>query len=191
MGASKNQQDKTSSAQGASESASPVNAVVSEITTLRNDCLTQLKAISARVQQLSMQASSDWVRSVNDAHLGMQMRQQSLFMDYLGKAQQAPLRAEAAKELHELSTRCSSDFEVSRSDAHKAVESSRDQLEGAIDAGIRDANREWDATCIGFVNALRERIAGVDPTTMEPASLAAAGQSLAWIATLMRPVANR
>jgi hypothetical protein len=191
MGASKNQQDKTSSVQDASGSASPADAAVSEIITLRNDCLAQLKAISARVQQLSMQASSDWVRSVNDAHLGMQMRQQSLFMDYLGRAQQAPQRAEAAKELHELSTRCSSDFEVSRSDAHKAVESSREQLESAINAGIQDANREWDATCIGFVNALRERIAAADPATVEPASLAAAGQSLAWIATLMRPGANR
>ena len=163
----------------------------SEVTALREDCLARLKVISARVQQMSTQASADWGRAVNEAQVGAQMRQQSLFNDYMGKVQQASVRAESMKELHELSAQCSGDFELSREDARKAVDELREKLRAAMDSGMQDANREWDATCMGFVDAVRHQLSKLDPASVEPAALAAAGQSLTWIASLMRPPAAR
>lgn len=197
MGANRRQQDSSSDMPegqeppagpdappgAAPQAAAPPGAGMAA---LREDCLARLKEISARVQQLSVQASADWTRALGEAQMGAQMRQQSLFSDYLGRARQASQGPEAMKELQELSARCSRDFEASGEDARKSIEETRQQLRGTVDAGIDQANRDWDAACAEFVGALRRQLSELDPAAAEPAALAALGQSLVWIASLMR-----
>ena len=172
--------DPTPTSTSTGETAPPKRNELAEI---RENCLAQLNAIAARAHQLSLQMSSDWTRDQQEALRSVQNRQQSLALDYMHKVRLAASQPGSAEDMAAYSQRCAEDFEVSRREALKSLEESSAKLRGVYDAGIADANRDWDAACSDFVAALRQQLAA---NTADAAHLAAVGGNLAWIASMMR-----
>ena len=159
-----------------------------ELVAIRENCLLQLTAISVRVQQLSQQLSADWTREQQESLKFVKDRQQSLALDYMHKVRLASTQSEPADDMAAFSQRCAEDFEVSRRDALKSLEGASAKLRSAYDAGIADANRDWDAACTEFVTALRQQL---ETKTADPTHVAAIGGGLTWIASMMRrPLPN-
>jgi len=156
---------------------------VADITKLRDECLTKLNDIASKVQQLSSQACADVTRAINDVQFAMEARQRALFREYASSVQRA---STSPDELHDITQRCSSDLDTSLAEAHKSVGEAQEKVRSTLQHGIQAANQEWDLAGAQYVSDLQRRLSQIDGTNADPALLASIGQSLLWIASLMR-----
>jgi hypothetical protein len=172
---------------GKSVNASSVEAPSrADLVSDRDQCLARLNAVASRVQELCTRTSADLTRALHEAQSGAQMRQQALLMDYQDKIRQASMQIDGVQAMNEVFTRCASDLQLSNDEARKALDEAQQKARAAYDSGIDQTNRDWDAICLDFVDLLRKRLGRVEPAQSDPAELAEIGQSLTWIASLMR-----
>ena len=164
---------------------SDADAIV-RLVELRNACMARLNEIAAKAYQQSNQASSDLIRAINEAQFNVQVTQQNRFVDYMAAVQSAAARAADPAGLNDIAAQCAKDLDTAHASARKSIDSAQLSIAGGLKDNNDAANRDWDDACVAFVRGLNDEVAKGLAGKLNPAALAAVGQSFIWVASHLR-----
>lgn len=167
------------SPKAAASSSSASDQAIQSLLTLQNDCLQELNRISERVERESNKLAAERMNKLHEIQLSTYKVQHDAYFKFNIDALGGKATPDAEQSLR-------TEVVNRQKQEKEAIEEANQQANAALQDLNESANQDWENTCRGFLESIKDELGKMDESTASPDLLMAMGQSLIWISSCMR-----